>query len=134
MKTSMLRTLLLACCVMACSVAISLAADAPAKIVRGWLSDEGCATGRANSGVYTGTNPDCAKKCVAQGKKIVLIVPDEKVLLKIDNQDAALKNVGDFVEVSGTVDPQSKTVHIATLKMLEKGAAMCEVPPKKSKQ
>jgi hypothetical protein len=34
------------------------------KTIRGWLSDEMCAKGRASSGVFTGTNPMCAKECV----------------------------------------------------------------------
>ena len=29
------------------------------QVLRGWLSDEQCAKGRAQSGVFTGTNPDC---------------------------------------------------------------------------
>jgi hypothetical protein len=36
--------------------------------IRGWLSDEGCARGRAESGTFTATNPTCAKECVAKGK------------------------------------------------------------------
>jgi len=58
-------------------------------VVRGWLSDESCAGGRASSGTYSSTNPDCAKKCVHQGKKIVLVDPEHKRLLTIANQDAA---------------------------------------------
>jgi hypothetical protein len=110
----------------------ALPAGADSSTLRGWLSDEGCAGGRANSGVYTGTNPDCAKKCVAEGKKIVFVDPDHKRLLVIANQDVARKNIGDYVEVTGEVNSQAKTLQIATLKMLEKGRAMCDVP-KKSK-
>src|SRR6266705_1346674 len=73
-------------------------------VVRGWLSDEGCAGGRASSGTYTGTNPDCAKKCVHQGQKIVLVDPDHQRLLTIANQDAARARLGDFVEIKGGLD------------------------------
>lgn len=111
--------------------AASLGAENQSKGIRGWLSDESCARGRASGGVFTGTNPDCAKKCVAQGKKIVLIVPDEKMILDIANQSAASKNVGDYVEVTGAVNPQTKSLHIDSLKMVEKGQAMCSVPPRK---
>lgn len=111
--------------------AASLGAENRSKGIRGWLSDESCARGRASGGVFTGTNPDCAKKCVAQGKKIVLIVPDEKMILDIANQSAASKNVGDYVEVTGAVNPQTKSLHIDSLKMVEKGQAMCSVPPRK---
>lgn len=111
--------------------AASLGAENQSKSIRGWLSDDGCARSRANSGVFTGTNPDCAKKCVAQGKKIVLIVPDEKMILDIANQSAASDNVGDFVEVTGAVNPKTKSLHIDSLKMVEKGQAMCSVPTRK---
>jgi len=101
----------------------------PNKVVRGWLSDEGCARGRANSGVYTGTNPDCAKRCVKEGKKIVLIVPDEKRILDIANQDAARENIGDEVQITGTIDPRTNSLHVDSLRMLSRGRTMCQLPP-----
>ena len=100
-------------------------------VVRGWLSDEGCASGRAHSGIYTATNPDCAKKCVREGKRIVLVDPDHKRLLTILNGDAATERVGDYVEISGDLDEQAGTLHIESLKFLEKGRAKCDPPQKK---
>ena len=100
-------------------------------VIRGWLSDEGCAGGRASGGLYTGTNPDSAKKCVHDGKKIVLVDPEGKRLLAITNQDAAIERVGDYVEISGEVDEQAKTLRVDSMKLLEKGLAMCDVPAKK---
>lgn len=100
-------------------------------VVRGWLSDESCASGRASSGTYTGTNPECAKKCVHEGKRIVLVDPDQKRLLIIVNGDIAVERVGDYVEISGDLDEQARTLHIDSLKLLEKGRAMCDLPPKK---
>jgi hypothetical protein len=100
-------------------------------VLRGWLSDEGCAGGRAKSGLYTGTNPDCAKKCVSEGKKIVFVEPDHKRLLTIANQDVAKEHVGDYVEISGEVNEESKTLRVDSLTLLEKGRAMCDVSAKK---
>ncbi len=100
-------------------------------VVRGWLSDEGCAGGRAKSGIYTGTNPECAKKCVGDGKKIVLVDPDHKRLLVIVNQEAAKERVGDHVEINGDLNEQDKTLRVDSVKLLEKGRAMCDVPAKK---
>ncbi|MGA2347844.1 MAG: hypothetical protein ABSF93_17675 [Candidatus Sulfotelmatobacter sp.] len=96
--------------------------------IRGWLSDEGCARGRAQSGTFTATNPDCAKECVAKGKKIVLIDPERKMIFVIVNQDLAKKNVGDYVEIAGHMDLQAKTVRVDSLKMLEPGTATCDRP------
>jgi hypothetical protein len=100
-------------------------------LIKGWLSDESCASGRAVSGDYTATNPDCAKKCVHEGKRIVLIDPDRKRLLVVMNKDAAVERVGDYVEITGDVDEKALTLHIDSLKLLEKGKEMCYVPPKK---
>jgi hypothetical protein len=96
--------------------------------IRGWLSDEGCARGRAESGTFTATNPQCAKECVAKGKKIVLIDAERKIIFEIANQSLAKKNIGDYVEIAGQMDLQAKTVRIATLKMLTRGNASCERP------
>lgn len=96
--------------------------------IQGWVSDEGCARGRANSGTFTGTNPECAKKCIASGAKMVLIVPDQRRLLIVANPSAAKANIGDFVEITGSVE--ARTVHIDSLKMLTKGVAMCDAPAK----
>src|SRR5579863_7697628 len=105
-----------------------VSAGAQANTIRGWLSDEGCASGRASGGVYTGTNPDCAKECVAKGAKIVLIVPDQKRILQIANQDAARNHIGDYVEVTGDMDQPAKTLHIDALTMITKGSAQCGRP------
>ena|SRR5580692_6445893 len=96
--------------------------------IRGWLSDEGCARGRAQSGTFTATNPDCAKECVAKGKKIVLIDPERKMIFVVVNQDLAKKNVGDYVEIAGHMDLQAKTVRVDSLKLLETGTATCDRP------
>lgn len=103
------------------------------RFFRGWISDEKCARGRAegSDGVYTGTNPECAKECVAKGKKIVFIDPDKKKIFVITNQEAAKANVGDYVEVKGALDAQLTKLQIDSIKMLEKGSAMCAAKPKK---
>jgi hypothetical protein len=106
--------------------------DSPqAELLRGWLSDEQCAMGRASSGTFTGTNPDCAKKCVSEGKKIVFIDPDRKRVLVLANQDAGKDYVGDSVEIAGEVDAKGLTLHVLSLKFLAKGASMCDAKPKK---
>jgi hypothetical protein len=100
------------------------------KVVRGWLTDSACAPGRASGGLYDGGNPECAKKCVAEGKKIVFADPEKKMLFEVTNQDAAKDNIADYVEVAGTWDMKAKTVHIDSVKLLEKGRAKCGVPKK----
>jgi hypothetical protein len=96
--------------------------------IRGWLSDEGCARGRAEGGTYTATNVECAKNCVAKGKKVVLVDPERKMIFDIANQGAAKENVGDYVEIIGQIDLQAKIIRVGSLKLLERGTASCERP------
>jgi hypothetical protein len=102
------------------------------RIIRGWLSDESCASGRASAGAFTGANPTCAKECVAKGKKVVLIDPEAKRLLKIENQSAALELVGDYVEIKGELNSRTNLLHIDSLRLLSKGVAECERPKLKN--
>jgi hypothetical protein len=102
--------------------------NVPLTTLRGWLSDEQCAHARATGGIYTGTNPECANRCVGEGKNVVLILPEQKEILLITNQEIAKKNVGDYVEVTGNILHDNSSLHISTLKLLEHGRAMCDVP------
>lgn len=106
-------------------------AQAQSATMRGWLTDEACARGRANSGKFTGGNPDCARKCVAKGEKIVLAVPEEKKLLLVANPELAKSNVGNYVEIAGAINAQAQTVEIKSVTLLEEGRATCALPRKK---
>jgi hypothetical protein len=103
------------------------------EILRGWISDEQCARGRAEGGSFTATNADCAHKCVAAGKKVVFIDPVGKRVLTLEDQSAAKKNLGNYVEISGTVDASKGTLHADSVKFLDKARPMCGVPEKHSK-
>ena len=104
------------------------------EIVRGWLSDEGCARGRAESGTFTATNGECAKRCVSEGKKIVLIDPEGKRVLSISNQDIVKQNIGEYVELTGTLATQGGAMQVVSLKFLDRNRAMCAVTNKTGPQ
>ncbi len=100
----------------------------PETNMRGWLSDAGCARGREESDTFTATNPECARQCVAQGKKIVLIDPERKMIFEIVNQRPAKNNIGDYVRIAGQMDWPARTLRIASLKILARGTAGCDRP------
>jgi len=50
--------------------------------------------------------------------QIVLIPPEQKRILIITNQASAMTHVGDYVEVSGEIDEQAKSIHTESLKLL----------------
>jgi hypothetical protein len=93
--------------------------------LRGFLSDESCAHARAEGGLYTGTSAECAKRCVAEGKKIVFIDPKGRRVLEIENQEAVRKDLGEEVEISGTIDSPKETVHVDSVKFVAHVSAMC---------
>jgi hypothetical protein len=78
----------------------------------GWVADSGCARARASDGVFTATNPDCARECVKQGKSIVLISQERKTVFAIDNPQILQAHVGNKVSVSASPAGQH-SLHIS---------------------
>ena len=64
----------------------------------GWISDSKCGVKGANAG-----HAACAQKCVGAGEKPVLVTDKDQKVLPIDNPDAVSAQVGQHVEVSGTM-------------------------------
>jgi hypothetical protein len=129
-----MKPVLLLCAAIALLAATLLAAPPPqttekTQALRGWVSDEKCARSHARDGIYTATNPDCTKDCVAKGIKIVLIDPKGKRILLLANQDAGKDHLGDYVEVSGVLDSEAMTLQIDKLKVLLKASAKHGTPP-----
>ena len=93
--------------------------------LKGFLSDESCARARAEGGLYTGTSAECAKRCVAEGKKIVFIDPKGRRVLHIENQEAVRKDLGEEVEINGTMDSPNRAVHVNSIKFVAHVPAMC---------
>lgn len=63
-----------------------------------------------------------------------LVDPENKRVLTIENQDAARKNIVDYVEIAGAVDPATNLLRVDSLKFLDKNRAMCGVPAKSKKK
>ncbi len=85
------------------------------------------------AGCTPGTNPECAKQCVAKGAKIVLIVPRPEAVAEYYKSRDRERNIGDYVEVTGMMNQQANSVHIDSLKMLTEGRAKCDLPKRSEK-
>ena len=96
-------------------------------VYTGWVSDSGCARARASSGKYTATNPDCARRCVKEGKKVVLIDPDTKTVFSIENPAVLKSQVGNKVRVYGT-RTGARLLRVEKVEFLEKTSPECERP------
>ena len=111
--------------------ASALHAKPTPEVLRGWLSDEQCARARATGGKFTATNPDCAGKCVADGKKVVFVDPVGKRVLTLLDQVEAKKNLGNLVEIRGSVNSAKGTLRVDSIRFLDQARPLCEVPGKK---
>ena len=119
--------LLLAALFLTASAAVPAAENAVATRT-GWFSDETCATSRVKSGAIGPTNRECAQKCIANGARMVFIDEKARTLYFVDNPDAAKDQESHYVQVAGTLDAASKTLHVSSVKVLETYKATCQVP------
>jgi hypothetical protein len=93
----------------------------------GFVSDSGCALARASSGKFTATNPDCARRCIKEGKQIVLVVPESKSVFMVDNPEVLKSQVGNKVQVSA-ISTGAHMLHVNQVTFLEESNPECERP------
>ena len=84
---------------------LSFAGLSLAETVTGWVTDAACAA-KDRAGAE---HKACAQKCAAKGQALVLVTDDKKVI-KIHNKDAVKDHVGAKVKATGKVDGDS--IHI----------------------
>jgi hypothetical protein len=72
----------------------------------GWISDSKCGAKGASA-----SHAGCAKKCIGAGEKPVLVSDNDGKVVAIDNPDAVQSQVGDHVQVSGTMN-SSGALHV----------------------
>jgi hypothetical protein len=70
----------------------------PNQSLSGWISDSKCGAKGANA-----AHASCAKKCVEGGEKPVLVTDKDQKIVPIENPDAVTGQVGQHVQVSGTM-------------------------------
>ena len=84
----------------------------------GWVSDSKCGAKGANA-----EHAACAKKCIGEGEKPVLVTDKDQKVVGIDNPDALAGHEGHHVEVTGKMT-DSGTLHVDKVKMLaQKGGS-----------
>ena len=111
--------------------AVSAAAsDSTSRAVtrKGWFGDENCSRSRVAPDAKVGPNgQECTRKCIREGVPVVFIDEQAKALYRVDNPKAAEGIESDYVEMVGTVDDAAKTVHVDSVRVLEKYVAKCSV-------
>ena len=85
----------------------------------GEVMDEACAKGGGHESMFKkmGTNDPkaCTEACVKGGSKYVLFKPD-KTFYQLDDQKKPAPFAGQKVEVAGTLDKATKTIHVTQIK------------------
>ena len=72
----------------------------------GWISDSKCAARGANA-----AHAQCAKKCIENGEKPVLVTDKDQKVVPIANPSAVTGHEGQHVKVSGSLTADG-SVHI----------------------
>ena len=85
----------------------------------GEIMDSPCAKDGGHEAMYkkTGTNDPkaCTEACIKMGGKYVLFNAD-KTFYQLDNQKKPAPFAGQKVEVTGTLDKATKTIHVTDIK------------------
>ena len=107
-------------------LAPALPADPTATTHTGWFADEKCATARVADGRIGPTGQACTRECLRKGVPMAFIDEKEKAVLRVDNPKIVAGREGDHVQIEA-VRRDAKTLHVTSVKVLEKYAAKCSV-------
>lgn len=117
------------CC--AAMLSIAHAADNN-RTMKGWFVDEACTRGRVAQGRIEPDNPECAKRCVKEGSKLMFMSETDKAWFEVQEPARQIKNIGYYVEISGSADGR-KMLTVNAVKQLGEVGEMCSRPKLKNK-
>ena len=103
---------------------VAIATDSSPAALTGWFSDEKCATARVAEGLIGPTGQTCTRECLRKGVPMVFIDETSKTVLRVDNPGIVRGREGDHVRVEA-VRQDEKTLHVTSVRVLEKYAAKC---------
>ena len=100
----------------------------------GWFADQRCVAPRAAKGVFTPSNPECARKCIEEGSAVVFLPDQQKALYTVKSYAAAKDDLGWHVEVTATADDEGGTLTVTSVKRLEYVGAACSRSARSAKK
>ena len=92
----------------------------------GWFADQRCASARVHAGRIGPTGRTCTRECLAKGVPMAFIDEKAKAVLRVDNPRVVRGREGDHVQIEGVLQ-NAKTLHVTSVRVLEKYAATCSV-------
>jgi len=102
------------------------------RTMRGWFVDENCTRERVAAGRIEPSNPECAKRCVKEGSRLMFLSETDKALFAVKDPATQVDNIGYYVELAGNTDDK-KVLMVSTVKRLSEVNASCKRPPLKNK-
>ena len=97
----------------------------------GWFSDKGCA--RVRDGEVAPNGTECVKKCLKDGAVAVFLSEQAKAVFDVRDYARVMDDVGFRVELTGTLDEETKTLTVKSVKHLSEVVSTCALPRKKEK-
>src|SRR5262245_11715555 len=94
---------------------------------KGWFADEKCSVERVRNGRTGPPGQTCTRECIRKGVKVVFIDEQTGALYRVDNPKPTKGLESDYVELAGTLNAEKKTVHVDSVRVIEKYAAKCSV-------
>ena len=98
--------------------------------VTGWFSDKNCAAAKIRSEEITPNGTACVRKCLDEGAPPVFVDPKARAMYEVKDYATVKEDVGYYVELTGVVDENAKTVSVRSVKRLGDVVQMCARPPK----
>ena len=102
------------------------------RTMKGWFVDEACTRGRVAQGRIEPDNPECAKRCVKEGSKLMFMSESDKALFEVQEPASQVKNIGYYVEITGSTDSK-KMLTVNAVKQLGEVGDLCRRPKLKNK-
>jgi hypothetical protein len=116
----------------AIAVVLGLAATANADTLTstGWFSDVSCAATRVKNGLIGPSGAACVTRCLDEGKAPAFVSEKTRTFYEVKNHPSVKDDLIWYVEVTGTVDAEGKTITIQSVKRLQELPAQCGLKKK----
>jgi hypothetical protein len=113
-RTRTATSVVIALCVLCGASNVAAQKEQP---IRGMITDSMCAGANGHSATLKPgeTVAQCVARCVHMGAKYVLLTVDGKAVYQMDNQQMPRSFPGQLVEVIGTLNQDTDTVHVADI-------------------
>ena len=99
--------------------------------INGWFSDKGCAAAKLKSEEVTPNGTACVKKCLEEGATPVFVDPKARAIYDVKDHPSVKDDVGYYLELTGVVDAEARTISVTAVKRLGDVVQMCARPAKK---